>query len=97
MGGKEMKPSRKKGISDLDVRHLIYTTFAGTSRAPTTLETAEHFNISIAEVESAYERLANAHHIALAPGSHGVWMAHPFSGLPTNYVAEVNNRRYWGN
>ena len=92
-----MEPSRKDEISDLDVRHFIYTNFVGTSRPPTTFETADHFKISIAAVEGAYERLANAHHIALAPGSHGVWMAHPFSGLPTNYVTEVENKRYWGN
>jgi hypothetical protein len=92
-----METSPKKEITDLDIRHFIYTTFAGASRPPTTLETAEHLKISIAAVESAYERLANAHHIALAPGSHGIWMAHPFSGLPTNYVTEVENKRYWGN
>ena len=92
-----MKLSRKKETSDFDIRHFIYTTFAGTSRPPSTLETADHFKISIAAVEGAYERLANAHHIALAPGSHGIWMAHPFSSLPTNYVTEVENKKYWGN
>ena len=92
-----MESSRKKEISDLDVRHFIYATFAGTSRPPTTLETADHFKITIAAVESAYERLASAHQIALAPGSHVIWMAHPFSSLPTNYVAEVDHKRYWGN
>jgi hypothetical protein len=84
-------------ITDQDVRHCVYTTFAGTSRPPTTLECAEHLGIPVADAESAYERLANAHHIALAPGSHSIWMAHPFSGLPTNYVAQVGPRRYWGN
>lgn len=92
-----MEQPRKNGISDLDVRHFIYTTFAGTSWPPTTLETADHFQISIAAVENAYERLAKAHHIALAPGSHAIWMAHPFSSLPTNYVTEVENKKYWGN
>ena len=92
-----MESSRKKEISDLDVRHFIYATFAGTSRPPTTLETADHFKITIAAVESAYERLASAHHVALAPGSHAIWMAHPFSSLPTNYVAEVDHKPYWGN
>ena len=92
-----MESSREKEISDLDIRHFIYATFAGIARPPTTLETADHFNISIAEVERAYERLAGAHHIALAPGSHGIWMAHPFSGLPTNYVTEIGNKQYWGN
>jgi len=84
-------------ITDLDVRHFVYKVFAETSRPPTTLECAEHFDISVAGVEGAYERLANAHHIALAPGSHSIWMAHPFSGLPTNYVAEIGAQRYWGN
>lgn len=92
-----MLPSSNKEISDLDIRHFIYTTFAETSRPPTTLEAAVRFKIPIAAVEDAYERLANAHHIALAPGSHRVWMAHPFSGLPTNYVAEVEHKRYYAN
>jgi glucose-6-phosphate isomerase len=92
-----MENPMKKAVSDLDLRHFIYKTFAETSRPPTTLETADHFKIAIAAVEGAYDRLANAHHIALAPGSHGVWMAHPFSALPTNYVTEIGGRRYWGN
>ncbi|RJQ62003.1 MAG: hypothetical protein C4530_05540 [Desulfobacteraceae bacterium] len=92
-----MEKQRKREISDSGVRYFIYATFAGTCRPPTTLETADHFKVSIAAVESAYERLAKAHHVALAPGSHAIWMAHPFSGLPTNYVTEVENRRYWGN
>lgn len=92
-----MEQSQKEQIFDLDVRHFIYSTFAENSRPPTTDETANHFKTSIAEVENAYENLANAHHIALAPGSYSIWMAHPFSGLPTNYVAKVGNKRFWGN
>ncbi len=87
----------KNRIADPDIRHFVYTTFAGTTRPPTTAETADHFNIPIAAAEGAFERLADAHQIALAPGSHLIWMAHPFSGLPTNYAAEVKNKRYWGN
>ena len=97
IGDKEMKSSREKGISDRDVRHFIYSNFAGKSRPPTTAETADHFQISIAAVENAYERLAQEHHIALAPGSHTIWMAHPFSSLPTNFVTMVEEKRYWGN
>jgi DNA-binding transcriptional regulator YhcF (GntR family) len=97
IGVKEMEQSQKKRISDRNVRHFIYATFAQTSRPPSTLETAAHFKISIAAVEKAYERLADAHHIALAPGTHSIWMAHPFSSLPTNFVAEVESKRFWGN
>ena len=90
-------PSSQNNPADLDVRHFIYTTCAETTRPPTTAETAGHFNISVAAAEGAYERLAEAHHIALAPGSHLIWMAHPFSGLPTNFATELENKRYWGN
>ena len=92
-----MEQKIKKKILDPDIRHYIYTTFADTSFPPTTSEVADHFKISIAAVEEIFERLAQAHHIALAPGSHTIWMAHPFSGIPTNYIAEVENKKYSGN
>ena len=82
---------------DRDVRHYIYTTFAETTLPPTTSQVAEHFGLSIASIENAFERLANAHHIALAPGSYSIWMAHPFSGVPTNFVAAIGSKEYYGN
>ena len=65
-----MEHSQENPVSNIHVRHFIYNAFAETTRPPTTEETAEHFNISISTVENAYEDLADAHHIALAPGSH---------------------------
>jgi hypothetical protein len=82
---------------DRDIRHFIYTTFAATTHPPTAFETAQRFKIPVAAVEEAYESLAGAHHITLAPGSHQIRMAHPFSGLPTNFVTVVDQKRYWGN
>ena len=92
-----MEQSQKRNFSDPDVRHFIYKTFAETTRPPTTIEVADHFDIPIADVEDAFARLANAHQIALAPGTYSIWMAHPFSGLPTNFVADVGGKKYWGN
>ena len=92
-----MEDVQKSQTTDLQVRHFIYTTFAETTRPPTTAEAADHFKISISKVEKTFENLAGAHHIALAPGTHLIWMAHPFSSLPTNYVAEVDGKRFWGN
>ena len=92
-----MNHSSDKVVIDRDVRHFIYLTFAQTAYPPTTHQTARHLNISIADAENAYDRLAKEHHIALAPGTHSVWMAHPFSGLPMNYLTVVENKRYWGN
>ena len=89
-----MQQSPEKRIYDRDVRHFIYANFADSSRPPTSAEAADHFKVFIATIENAYENLANAHHIALAPGSYSIWMAHPFSGLPTNYVAELEGKKY---
>ena len=84
-------------FSDSAVRHFIYSTFAETTHPPSTNEAADHFGTTIASIEGAYEKLADAHHIALAPGSHSIWMAHPFSGIPTNFVTEIGGKKYWGN
>ena len=82
---------------DNEVRHFIYQTFISTSRPPTTAETAKRFQLPISKIESAFERLDESHNIALAPGSHSIWMAHPFSALPTNYTAQINEKKYYGN
>ena len=77
---------------DNEVRHFIYQTFISTSKPPTTAETAKRFQLSISRIESTFQRLAASHDIALAPGSHSIWMAHPFSALPTNYIAQINQK-----
>jgi hypothetical protein len=96
-GEKAMQEVPKITNTDLDIRHFIYTTFAETARPPATREIAEFISLSIDEIEGSLDRLAQAHHIALAPGTHTIWMAHPFSGLPTNYIAKVEGKKYWGN
>ena len=82
---------------DKHVRHFIYDIFCRTGAAPTTTMIAKQFGIKIALAEHSLERLAGAHHIALAPGSFTIWMAHPFSGLPTNYVTRIDGKEYSGN
>ena len=82
---------------DKSVRGYIYNSFAKTGLAPTTVMIADHFGIQIASAENCLERLSEEHQIALAPGSHSIWMAHPFSGLPTNYTAKIKSKEYFAN
>ena len=82
---------------DKNVRYYIYESFAERGRAPTTVMIAEQFGINIAFAEKSLERLAAEHQIALAPGSHSIWMSHPYSGLPTNYVTRIGGKEYYGN
>ena len=92
-----MDRSLQKQHFDLDVRHFIYKTFADLMRPPSTHEIATHFGVGITAVTVSLTRLADAHHIVLAPGTHTIWMAHPFSSIPTNFVTQVGDKQYWGN
>lgn len=82
---------------DTEVRYFIYQTLISTLQPPTTAETAKRFQLPIGKIESAFERLAASHDIALAPGSHSIWMAHLFSVSPTNYTAQIDEKKYYGN
>ncbi len=84
-------------VPDKDVRHYIYKTFEKASKPPTTEDVSEFFRITISQAEAAFQRLADAHQIVLAPGSHSIWMAHPFSSLPTNFRAETGTNTYFAN
>ena len=82
---------------DKEVRHYIYKVFRETARPPTTEDVATYLNRDIFLIEQSFKRLADAHQIALAPGSFSIWMAHPFSALPTNYTVETDSKTYFAN
>ncbi len=79
------------------IRHYIYQSFVKTAQPPTSADIAKQFQVGIATAENALENLAEAHQIALAEGTHSIWMAHPFSAIATNFIAEVDSKKYWGN
>jgi hypothetical protein len=78
-------------------RVQMYRYFIETGRAPTTAEIAVALNHDAADVEQAIADLADAHTIVLAPGSRSIWMAHPFSAVPTLYPVVSGGTSYWAN
>jgi hypothetical protein len=99
-----MSEGSPQGSNALDwrVRHAVYRHFASTGRAPSVAELADTVEQPATAVEDALRRLADAHHaIALAPGATNVatnvWMAWPFSSVPTAYPVHTAERRYWAN
>lgn len=82
---------------DREVRFRIYQRFAATGRPPSTDDVAAESDLSEEQVVESFERLAAAHAIALAPGTRSIWMAHPFSAVPTPYPVRTAGRRYWAN
>jgi len=74
---------------DWAVRTLIYRIFAETGSAPALDELASETSSSVPAVRRSLERLYAAHEIAPLPDGEGVWMANPFSAIPTDYVVET--------
>jgi hypothetical protein len=82
---------------DREVRLAIYRTIVDEGRPPTPPEVAGSLGVAAAAVEDAYRRLADGRAIVLAPGTPYVWMANPFSAIPTPFEVTVGDRLYFGN
>ena len=82
---------------DRDVRLAIMRGFVEDGRPPAPDELARSLNVAQIDAEAALRRLAEAHLVVLAPGTPYVWMANPFSAIPTSYRVQSGGRRWFGN
>lgn len=80
-----------------DARLFVYKQMVETSAAPTAADTARALGHPVEAVEAAYERLAEARMLVLRPGSHTIWMAMPFSNMPTAFTVISGGRAYYAN
>lgn len=79
------------------VRLFVYHHFVKTTQAPNLAAIAAAVKRTPDAVTSALKRLAELHALVLAPASVNIWMAHPFSAVPTAYPVEIADRTYWAN
>jgi len=79
------------------LRAEVYRVFVATTRAPSLDELAAWSGRSRSETLRALDALEAGHHLALLPDRSGVWMAHPFSAIPTGYPVDTPRGRYWAN
>jgi DNA-binding transcriptional MocR family regulator len=82
---------------DQRVRLHIYKHFRARSQAPAVAATANALGRSVSEIIAAYRRLAAAHIIVLRPGTNDIWMAMPFSTVPTAFRVHAEGRAWWAN
>ncbi len=94
-----MTPQSVGEMGDFDraVRLQIYRHFAERGQAPTAAEVAARLGQPLPAVEASYQRLAAGRAIVLAPSTLNIWMAHPFSAVPTPYPVTTAHRSYWAN
>lgn len=79
------------------VRAFVYGHFAETTGAPSTEETARHFNISNKEAGEIYRELNERHAFFLEPNTLTIRMANPFSAIPTDFKVYAHGKTYFAN
>jgi hypothetical protein len=79
------------------LRTEVFRHFAATTCAPPLDALTAWADRSRDEVLAALDALEAGRHLALLPDRSGIWMAHPFSSLPTAYPVDTERGRYWAN
>ena len=79
-----------------EVRATIYESLIDGAREIDASVLASHSGWDEGEVRFALEGLAGKHRIALTADG-WVWMAHPFSGVPTSYLSVIGDRYWYAN
>jgi hypothetical protein len=79
------------------VRAAVIHGLRDAGSAPATAEIATRLGAPEADVVAALHALADAHRLALVPGTDRVWMAHPFSNVETDCVVRIGERRWFAN
>lgn len=82
--------------ADLAVRRTILDTFA-RGGVPTRVSVSQVLGYDYRDVVASYRRLADAHVIVPDPETAEVWMAMPFSAVPTEFRVVVGDRSVWAN
>lgn len=83
--------------TDLEVKLAVYRHFAETATRPSPADVANATGIPESEIQGVYARLRAARVLLLEGDGASIRMAPPFSGVPTQHVAEVDGKRYFAN
>jgi hypothetical protein len=86
-------------ISDFDqtVRLAVYRHFIDHGSAPSLDTLAEQLDQPAEQIQQSLLNLEAQRAFALTPGTDRLWMAHPFSAVPTAYPVKTATATYWAN
>ncbi len=79
------------------VRAAVIEALRDTSCVPPTATIAASLSVNESEVSTALHALAEEHRLVLIPGTDSVWMAHPFSGIATDFIVTISDRQWFAN
>lgn len=81
---------------DLAVRRAVLQAFA-RGDIPTRASVGTVLGLDADAVAASYRRLGDTHVIVPDPATGEVWMAMPFSAVPTEFRVVVGDRSVWAN
>ena len=82
---------------DRTLRLHVFQHTADTGVVPQSQDIAAALGHSLDAVEASLRRLAEGRVLVLAPASSSIWMANPFSAVPTDFKVMSRGRTYFGN
>lgn len=83
--------------ADLALRNLTYRRFVELGRSPTATELAAASDVSVDDIRAGWRRLHDAHAVVLDADMAEIWMANPFSAVPTPFRVEAAGRSWYAN
>jgi hypothetical protein len=82
---------------DQEVRLSVYRHLVRTGQAPTLRDTSGDVGVEPTTISVSLERLAANRVLVLDPTTRGLWMAMPFSAVPTEFRVTSGERAWWAN
>jgi hypothetical protein len=79
------------------IRIFIYTHIADHGVPPSSQRIATEMSISTEEAREEFETLALSRQVILDPSTREIWMAGPFSAVPTRYRVHGDHVSWWAN
>ena len=79
------------------VRATVIQTLRDTGEAPTAAGVGSMLGVEESRVSTALRSLADEHRLVLVPGTDRVMMAHPFSGVASDFLVTVGARTWFAN
>ena len=84
-------------LFERQVRITVIQTLRDTGGAPSTSDIAGTLGAAESRVVAALRSLHTQHRLVLVPGTDRVMMAHPFSGIATDFVVTIGQRQWFAN
>ncbi len=85
-------PSLNSNLHYAIIKHIIDTGFA-----PKICDLANTLKLSESNITTALKDLQDYHGVVLHPKSNEIWVIHPFSLAPTNFLVTSASGEWWGN